>query len=187
MEKCWASDTQYNAVLTETDGTNPEAIYEDNQGTFATDNPSGKEITLWEEHCPKHFWVSPGTGDSTVTTDGFGNYLNEMWNPTGGSDIREIHFRQFGFTSDDAIDAANSNDKIYYHCLIRVCDSSAISECNSKTITGTTVTCPTYADFAPNSAGRRRRDITKRSSDIVQAGQLGKQDVLVKDAQVRGP
>jgi len=162
LEKCWASDTQHDATYTEQVGTaggsfTQEIIYPDNQGSYATTHTTGKQFTLWEDHCPQQFWVSPHSSEVVGSSTSLGNYLNELWDRS--TDIREIHFRQFGFHG-----FTSGTSTIYYHCLIRVCDTTGDGDCNTKKVDGTSAACTNPTSFAP-STGRRRRSDDASSSE----------------------
>jgi len=165
MEKCWASDENHAATYTEeaVSGStySSEVIYPDNQGGYSTTFTSGKQLTLWDQHCPQHYWVSPHYGAAGTS---HGNYLNENWDRT--TDIREIHFRQFGFNG-----YGSGTSTMYYHCLIRVCPTANAGTCNTVDIDGVANTCTNPASYGPS--GRKRRtvegELGELSAEIVAA------------------
>ena len=44
------------------------------------------------------------------------------------------NWRQFGFVSDQANYVAGSNNELYYHCFVKVCEKSSEATCSTTTV-----------------------------------------------------
>ena len=133
---------------------------------------------MWNEFCPMHEWVGPASYESGVTP--VVTYLNEKWDRA--SSIHAIHFRQFAYVTTDF--TGNVDNKIYYHCLVKVCERSKESVCSTIPLasgvdTSAANTCTPLTSQIP----QRRR----RSSSNDTTNQEAGEESLQLNASVGNP
>lgn len=145
LTKCWAS----TAALPTSDDTNTGGT---NYNPDTMTSAAG-EFVFWDEFCSKYpSWVGPNPASFIATSDATPNaYLMETWE--GASSLHAVHFRQFGFNTEQA-NYAGTGSNIYYHCFVKVCDKNSKASCSTTTLTGATRTCTDSAYAVPT---RRRR------------------------------
>merc|ERR1712048_1104074 len=164
LEKCWASNAALPATI---DNTNPTAIkYYQDTSTGAVD-----EFVFWDDFCSKYpDWVGPNTA---------ANYLGETTDHAHS--IHAVHFRQFGFLSQQAGYAAGTG-VMYFHCYVKVCPIADEATCSKTLLDGTTNTnCAATAMLAP---ARKRRQANE--SGVADAYDLAAPAVtsqMVSDAE----
>jgi len=145
MEKCWASVAPSAATI---DSTNPAAIkwYQDTSTGIAD------EFVFWDDFCAKYpDWVGPNTNAA---------YLGETTDHAHS--IHAVHFRQFGFLSQQAT-YAGTTGIMYFHCYVKVCPIADEATCSKFLLDGTTATaCSASAMTAP---ARKRRQANESDLD----------------------
>merc|ERR1712113_172401 len=163
LNTCWASSLE-STTTTGTGDANaifdaaPNVEWDD---TYTASNAAaGNQVfKLWDEFFPAHQWVSPEPSNGPIAAATAGSYLGEVWDHSASS-IKEIHFRQFAFNHDatfktDWVANPTSKAKVFYHCLVKVCEKATPPVCSNFKMDATTATtCTAPATFIPT---RRRR------------------------------
>jgi len=145
LTKCWASTNEMKA--TDDTGVSGGTNYFDDTSTVGG---GVGEFLFWDSFCSKYpSWVGPNPASVT------GGYLKETWE--GASSLHAVHFRQFGFNTEQANYAGAGSD-IYYHCFIKVCDKASKTTCSTTTLTGATRTCSATTYTGPSARRRRQAE-----------------------------
>ena len=86
------------------------------------------------------------------------------------------NWRQFAFSSNYNPSGTN---KVFYHCLVKVCEKADEATCSTKDLTGTALpACTAVTDYTPT--GRRRK------RGVKEMGLIHENNILYASIEVKG-